>query len=45
MHALFNSYKLLTQHKGVLPVNDEMHLSILKEALLRTIHDIDFKFS
>ena len=45
MHALFNSYKLMTQHKGVLPVTDEMHLNILKEALLRTIHDIDFKFS
>lgn len=45
MHALFNSYKLMTQHKGVLPVTDEMHLNISKEALLRTIHDIDFKFS
>jgi serine/threonine protein phosphatase PrpC len=45
MHALFNSYKLMTQHKGVLSVTDEMHLNISKEALLRTIHDIDFKFS
>jgi serine/threonine protein phosphatase PrpC len=46
MHALFNSYKLITHYKGVLPVTDEiLHLKILKEALLRAIHDIDVKFS
>ncbi|KAK7840654.1 putative protein phosphatase 2c 51 [Quercus suber] len=47
MHALFSSYKLLTQYKGVLPlIDDEItHLKILKEALLNTIQEIDFKFS
>ncbi|XP_075641137.1 putative protein phosphatase 2C 51 isoform X1 [Castanea sativa] len=47
MHALFKSYKLLTQYKGVLPVTDNeiTHLKILKEALLNTIQEIDFKFS
>lgn len=44
--ALFNSYKLITHYKGVLPVTDEIsHLKILKEALLMAIHDIDVKFS
>ena len=47
MHALFSSYKLLTRYKGVLPVTDDeiTHLKILKEALLNTIQEIDFKFS
>lgn len=47
MHALFNSYKLMTHYKGILPVTDDeiTRLKILKEALLRAIHDIDVKFS
>ncbi|XP_062178306.1 probable protein phosphatase 2C 51 isoform X3 [Alnus glutinosa] len=47
MHAVFISYKLTMHYKGVLPVTDDeiTHLKILKEALLRAIHDIDLKFS
>ena len=46
MHALFNTSKLMEQYEGVLVTEDEItHLEILKEALLRTIRDIDFKFS
>ncbi|KAF5454979.1 hypothetical protein F2P56_024603 [Juglans regia] len=47
MHAVFNSYKLMTQYRGVLPVTEDdiTQLEILREALLNTIHEVDFKFS
>ncbi|XP_030948388.1 probable protein phosphatase 2C 51 [Quercus robur] len=46
MHALFNTSELMEQYEGVPVTEDEItHLEILKEALLRTIRDIDFKFS
>ncbi|XP_075640713.1 putative protein phosphatase 2C 51 [Castanea sativa] len=46
MHALFNTSELMEQYEGVSVTEDEItHLEILKEALLRTIRDIDFKFS
>ena len=46
MHALFNTSKLMEQYEGVPITEDEItHLEVLKEALLRTIRDSDFKFS
>lgn len=48
LHVVFQSYKLImAQNKGVLPLSDykTLQLEILQEALLKTIHDIDLKFS
>ncbi|KAK9997670.1 hypothetical protein SO802_022356 [Lithocarpus litseifolius] len=45
MHVLFNTSELMEQYGGVPVTEDEItHLEILKEALLGTIRDIDFKF-
>ena len=46
VHALFNTSELMEQYEWLPVTEDEItHLEILKEALLRTIRDIDFKFS
>lgn len=47
LHVLFQSYKVMAHRNGVLSSSDykSFQLEILKEALSRTIRDIDFSFS
>ncbi|KAJ9172005.1 hypothetical protein P3X46_015296 [Hevea brasiliensis] len=47
LHVVFQSYKVMAHHNGVLPSSDykSFQLEILKEALSKTIGDIDLRFS
>ncbi|KAJ4848091.1 hypothetical protein Tsubulata_047021 [Turnera subulata] len=45
LHVAFQSYKVIMKHKGVLSDYRALHRVILKEALSKTIHDIDRQFS
>ncbi|KAF2314834.1 hypothetical protein GH714_036852 [Hevea brasiliensis] len=47
LHVVFQSYKVMAYHNGVLPSSDykSFQLEILKEALSKTIGDIDLRFS